>query len=218
MRYFVAVAEAFSFTNAAKNLRLAQPSLTRQVKNLEDELGVRLLDRGNNRVTLTDEGDLFLVESKKILAMCGQSVAAVQRMKHSGRHQINIGYVAAIHHGILASTLAAFRKISPTVVLNLFDMTSAEQFEGLESRRIDLGFVGLNPALSSDNLTFHCIAYDTILVVLPEHHPLSSETKIELTKLKDQFFVGMSAKTHPGARDWLLQTCRAAGFDAKVLQ
>ena len=81
LRYFVAVAEALSFTKAAEKLRLAQPSLTRQVRNLDDEIGVRLLDRSNNREALTEEGRLFLFDSKKLVAMCAKSVAAVQRVK-----------------------------------------------------------------------------------------------------------------------------------------
>jgi DNA-binding transcriptional LysR family regulator len=80
LRYFVAVAEALSFTKAAEKLRLAQPSLTRQVRNLEDEIGAKLLDRSNNRFALTDAGSLFLFDSKKILAMCVESIAATQRM------------------------------------------------------------------------------------------------------------------------------------------
>src|ERR1044072_6933604 len=85
LRYFVAVAEALSFTKAAQKLRLAQPALTRQVRNLEDEIGVRLLDRANNRVALTEEGRVFLFDSKKLLAMCAESGAVVQRM-NSGEH------------------------------------------------------------------------------------------------------------------------------------
>jgi len=80
LRYFVAVAEALSFTKAAEKLRIAQPSLTKQVRNLEDEIGVKLLDRSNNCVALTDAGSLFLFESKKLLAICAESIAAAQRM------------------------------------------------------------------------------------------------------------------------------------------
>src|SRR6202030_2331726 len=80
LRYFIAVADELSFTKAAQKLRLAQPSLTRQVRNLEDEIGVRLLNRANNRITLTDEGRAFLFDAKKLLAMCAESIAAVQRM------------------------------------------------------------------------------------------------------------------------------------------
>ena len=105
LRYFIAVAEALSFTKAAQKLRLAQPSLTRQVRNLEDEIGVRLLDRANNRVALTDEGRRFLFDSKKVLAMCAESVAAVQQMNHGESSQLNIGYVANLHYGLLPATL-----------------------------------------------------------------------------------------------------------------
>src|SRR5271156_3578552 len=89
LRYFVAVAEELSFTKAAQKLRLAQPSLTRQGRNLEDEIGVRLLDRANNRGALTEEGRRFLFDSKKLLAMCAESVAAVQRMNRGESTQLN---------------------------------------------------------------------------------------------------------------------------------
>lgn len=218
LRYFVAVAEALSFTKAAQNLRLAQPSLTRQVRNLEDEIGVRLLDRSNNRVTLTEEGQRFLFDAKKLLAMCAETVAAVQRMSHGESSQLNIGYIANIHYGLLPATLGAFRKLCPRVALNLFDMTSAEQLEALEGRKIDLGFVGLRPALSGHDLLSEAVAHDTMLVTLPAGHPLARKPKLKLADLAPQFFIGMSAKTHPGAREWLLETCRSAGFDAKILQ
>ena len=218
MRYFVAVAEELSFTKAAKTLRLAQPSLTRQVRNLEDEIGVRLLDRSNNRVALTDEGRLFLFDSKKLLAMCAETVAAVQRMNRGESSQLNIGYVANIHYGLLPATLGAFRKLCPRVALNLFDMRSAEQFVALDSHKIDLGFVGLPPALSGHDVLSVCVAHDTILVALPAGHPLARKTRVKLRDLASQFFIGMSAKTHPGAREWLLQTCQSAGFTGKILQ
>ena len=218
LRYFVAVAEALSFTKAAQNLHLAQPSLTRQVRNLEDEIGVRLLDRSRNRIALTKEGTLFLFSSKKVLAMCAESVAAVQQMNHGESSQLNIGYIANIHYGLLPSTLGAFRKLCPHVSLNLFDMTSAAQLDAIEGRKIDLGFVGLRPALSGHDLLSECVTHDKILVTLPARHPLARKPKLKLTDLIPQFFIGMSAKTHPGTREWLLETCGRAGFAAKILQ
>jgi len=97
LRYFIAVAEELSFTKAAKKLRLAQPSLTRQVRNLEDEIGVRLLDRSNNQVVLTEEGQRFLFDAKKLLALCAESVTAVQGMSRGEGSALNIGYVSNIH-------------------------------------------------------------------------------------------------------------------------
>ena len=218
LRYFVAVAEALSFTKAAEKLRLAQPSLTRQVRNLEDEIGVRLLDRANNRVALTEEGRLFLFESKKLLATSVEIVTTVQRMNRGESAQLNIGYIANIHYGLLPATLGAFRKLYPRVALNLFDMTCAEQFAALENHKIDLGFIGLRPALSNHDLLSEGVAHDTILVALATGHPLAKKPKLKLADLESQFFIGMSAKTHPGAREWLLETCESAGFAGRILQ
>jgi DNA-binding transcriptional LysR family regulator len=218
LRYFIAVAEELSFTKAAQKLRLAQPSLTRQVRNLEREIGVRLLDRANNRVTLTEEGRRFLFDSKKLLTMFAESVAAVQRMNRGERTQLNIGYVSNIHYALLPVTLGAFRKLCPDVALNLFDMRTFEQFLALEARKIDLGFVGLPPAVSSHDLLSECVTHDTILVALPALHPLVMKPEVKMDDLAPQFFIGMSAKTHPGAREWLLETCLRAGFEGRILQ
>ena len=218
LRYFIAVAEALSFTKAAEKLRLAQPSLTRQVRNLEDEIGVQLLDRSNNRVVLTEQGRRFLFDAKRVLALCAESVAAVQRMDHGESSHLDIGYVSNLHYGLLPATLGAFRKLSPSVALNLFDMTSAEQFQALDAQKIDLGFVGLRPVLSGHALRSECVGHDTILAALPVHHPLAKKAKVKLGDLTTQFFIGMSAKTQPGAREWLLEICEKAGFSGKVLQ
>jgi DNA-binding transcriptional LysR family regulator len=218
LRYFVAVAEALSFTKAAENLRLAQPSLTRQVRNLEDEIGVKLLDRSGNRIALTEEGRQFLFDARKLLAMSAESIATVQRMKLGQSSDLNIGYVANIHYALLPATLGAFRKLCPGVALNLFDMTSADQFQALDSRKIDLGFVGIRPSASGDHFLSARVSQDTILAALPAGHPLAKKTAVNLAELASQFFIGMSAKTHPGAREWLAETCREAGFAGRILQ
>lgn len=218
LRYFVAVAEALSFTKAAEKLRLAQPSLTRQVRNLEAEIGVRLLDRSNNRVVLTGEGHQFLFDSRKILALAAESIAAVQRMNRGESAGLNIGYVANIHYGLLPTTLAAFRQLRPGIALNLFDMTSAEQFGALDSGKIDLGFVGIRPSHSSLALLYECVAHDTMLLAVPSRHPLAEKATVKLANLDSQFFICMSSKTHPGARGWLADTCRSAGFAGRILQ
>ena len=188
------------------------------MRNLEDEIGVKLLDRSNNRVALTEAGNLFLFDSKKLLAMCAESIAAAQRMNRGESSALNIGYVANIHYGLLPATLGAFRKLCPGVALNLFDMTSAEQFVALDGRKIDLGFVGIRPALSGSHLLSECVAHDTMLVAVPANHTLAKKGKITLADLAPQFFIGMSDKTHPGAREWLTETCQGAGFAGRILQ
>jgi DNA-binding transcriptional LysR family regulator len=218
LRYFIAVAEELSFTKAALRIRLAQPSLTRQVRNLEEEIGVRLIDRGHNKVSLTKEGERFLFDARKMLALAAESVAAVQRMNRGIGGELNIGYVANMHYALLPNTLGAFRRLYPQVALNLFDLSCSEQYLALESRRIDLGFVGLPPNLSKHDLFSECVVHDTMVAALPARHPLAGKPHIKLAELMPSFFISMSAQSHPGDKKWLLETCQGAGFAGRILQ
>jgi DNA-binding transcriptional LysR family regulator len=218
LRYFVAVAESLNFTRAAAKLHLAQPSLTRQIQNLEDEIGVRLLNRSKSQVALTEEGRSFLVDAKRLLALATESVQAVQRLSRGETGQLNIAYSSNFNFELLPETLGAFRLAFPHIALNLFDMTPAEQFRALEVRKIDLGFVGLRPPASIRGLQWQSIAQHKTVVVLPVKHPLTRKRQINLAELKTMFFVGMSEKTHPGFRDWLYETCQRAGFTPRILQ
>src|ERR1700719_5398218 len=93
LRYFVGVAEALSFTKAAEKLHTAQPSLTRQIKDLEEELGVLLLNRTKQRVSLTDEGRSFLIDAKRLLDLAGEMVESVQQLSRQEVSALNVGYV-----------------------------------------------------------------------------------------------------------------------------
>src|SRR5438876_3391370 len=218
LRYFVAVAEDLNFTKAAAKLRLAQPSLTRQIHNLEEEIGVRLLNRSKSRVALTEEGRSFLVDARRILALATESVLAVQRLSRGETGQLNIAYLSNFDFELLPETLGAFRQTFPHVALNLFDMTPAEQFRALEARKIDLGFVGLHPQAAHRDLKWESIARHRTLVVLPAKHRLARKRRVNLGELKTMFFVGMSEKTHPGFREWLYGKFEPAGFTPRILQ
>jgi len=221
LRYFVAVAEELNFTRAAVKLRLAQPSLTRQIHNLEEELGVRLLDRTRNQVSLTEEGKSFLVDARRLVALSLESVKAVQRFSRGESGQLNVGYLFKFNFDLLPATLVTFYQICPEIAVNLFDMSPAEQLRALEARKIDLGFVGLRPTLASKNmaaLAWECVARHNVAVVLPARHPLAKKRKIKITDLKTLFFVAMSEQTHPGSRDWLSGLCQQAGFTPRILQ
>src|SRR5437667_518846 len=218
LRYFVAVAEDLNFTKAAAKLHLAQPSLTRQIHNLEEEIGVRLLSRTKSHVALTEEGRSFLVDARRILALATESILAVQRLSRGETGQLNIAYLSNFDFELLPETLGTFRQTFPHVALNLFDMTPAEQFRALEARKIDLGFVGLRPPAAHRDLRWESIVRHRTLVVLPAKHRLARKRRVGLGELKTMFFVGMSEKTHPGFREWLCATCQPAGFTPKILQ
>ena len=218
LRYFVAVAENLNFTKAAATLHLAQPSLTRQIHNLEEELGVRLLNRSKSHVALTEEGRSFLMDARRILALATESVLAVQRLSRGETGELNIAYLPNFDFELLPETLRAFRQAFPHIALNLFDMSPAEQFRALEARKIDLGFVGLPPPSHAGGLDWECIAQHRTVVVLSARHRLAHKRQISLAELETMFFVGMSERTHPGFRDWLNRTCQQVGFTPRVLQ
>jgi DNA-binding transcriptional LysR family regulator len=218
LRYFVGVAEALSFTKAAEKLHTAQPSLTRQIKDLEEELGVRLLHRTKQKVTLTDEGRSFLVDAKRLLALAAETVQSVRRLHSGETRALNIGYVNNLFHDLLPKTLASFHQSFPTVSVNLFDLSCGEQFRALEDGKLDLGFVGLHEPIARRGLEFRRIASYRTIAALPKDNPLAAETTIELKALAPMFFIGMSEASYPGYRDWLTKTCRRAAFTPKVLQ
>jgi DNA-binding transcriptional LysR family regulator len=218
MRYFVAVAEKLNFTRAAEGLHLAQPSLTRQILNLEQELGVRLLNRSKSRVDLTEEGRSFLIDAKRVLALAAESIQSVQRLSRGETGQLNIAYLSIFNFDLLPKTLGTFRQAFPHISLNLFDMTPAEQFRALDARKIDLGFVGLRFSGAAKDLDWECITSHKAVVVLPASHPLARKKHVSLTDLKSMFFVGLAEKTHPGFREWLYATCQTAGFTPRILQ
>src|SRR5213080_58084 len=180
LRYFVGVAEALSFTKAAEKLHTAQPSLSRQVKDLEEELGVRLLNRTKHLVTLTDEGRSFLADAKRLLAFAAETVESVRRL-HSGEvRALNLGYVINLFYGLLPTTLASFGRLFPTVPINLFDMSCGDQFRAIEAGKIDLGFVGFHEPIEMRGLRFRTIASYKTVVALPKNDPMARKSVVNL--------------------------------------
>jgi DNA-binding transcriptional LysR family regulator len=218
LRYFVAVADALSFTKGAEKLHLAQPSLTRQIKDLEEEIGVPLLNRTKREVSLTEEGKSFLADAKRVLGHSAEIIESVQRLSRHEIAALNIGYVADLFYSLLPITLAALQRSFPTVSINLFDMTCGDQFRALENGKIDLGFVGLREPIKERRLQFRPAASYKTAAALAKSNPLAKKPIIKLRDLKPVFFIGMSEKAYPGYRHWLTTTCQRVGFTPKVLQ
>ena len=218
LRYFVAVAEELNFTKAAKRVRVAQPSLTVQIRNLEEEIGVQLFDRMKNRIALTVCGRAFLADARRLLEECADSVRAVQRLGRGETGHLTIGCVANVFFEQLPATLETFSRMCPGIALHLAEMCPAEQYRALDERRIDLGFILLEPRLNGCEIQRACVGEEMLMVAANDRSPLAGEARIELASLDRSFFVARSDKAYPGARAWLDETCRAAGFAPRVLQ
>src|SRR5882762_6113624 len=141
LRYFVAVAAHGSFNRAAEVLHLTQPALSRQVKDLEEELGVPLLVRGQNRVKLTESGGLFYEEAREVIARANEDV---QRVRGEARSEtLRVGYAPSMIAGIMSAVLEKFQSATPRVRIELRDLSSREINELANEGRLDLPLIGL---------------------------------------------------------------------------
>jgi LysR family transcriptional regulator, hca operon transcriptional activator len=218
LRYFVAVADELSFTRGAEKLRIAQPSLTRQIRDLEDELGTRLLDRTKKKVTLTREGQFFLDRAKRLLGLSAEMVQSVHELDRTINHTVNIGYVPNPFHRVLPASLTAFEKAFPDVSINLFGMPSAEQIHAVKEGKLDVGFIGLFDPVKDSELEFLVVGSYQGVVLLPRGSSFAKGGSFRLKDLGRTFLVALAEKCYPGYRRWLDATCQRIGIQAKVVE
>lgn len=139
LRYFIAVAEAGSFTAAAENLHITQPPLSRQIQLLEERLQVKLIERGSRPICLTQAGKLFYEQASLLLHRLQQLEEATKKLGQSEQRTLRIGFVASTLYGGLPILVRKFRTIYPEVKLQFSELTSLEQIQELKAGRIDIG-------------------------------------------------------------------------------
>src|SRR3954469_18465417 len=196
LRYFAAVAAHGSFNRAAQNLHLTQPALSRQVKDLEDELGVRLLVRGKNAVTLTDAGEVFYEEARDLLARADK---AVQRVRGDGRSEVlRVGYPPSMTAGIMPGALEIFQAATPGVRIELSDLSSREMNELANAGQLDL-LITPDPSAETAVPGFQWSELRRMspVLVMSETHPLAKLQKIPPTRLRDLALIGLARENYP---------------------
>lgn len=195
-RYFLAVGEALSFTKAAAQLRIAQPALSRQVQDLEDEIGVDLLRRGPRGVALTAEGKLFLAEIREILQRTDESVTKVRELARGHYGDLHVGYSSPYTVDLMPPAVAAFEKQFPRVNLVLHDVSRTQLVEGLDSGTLELGVIPtVLPIVGTE---FELLRSYPFCVALPLRHRLIRLKKIPLEKIATEPLVGLRRRDNPG--------------------
>jgi LysR family hca operon transcriptional activator len=196
LRYFVAVAAHGSFNRAAKFLHLTQPALSRQVKNLEEELGVLLLVRGQNRVKLTESGDLFYEEAREVIARANE---AVQRVRGEARSEtLHIGYAPSMNDGIMSVVLKKFQSAAPRGRVELTDLSSREINEQANDGRLDLVIspdISVTKGISEFQWTE--LRRLQVILIMPETHPLAKLKRIPPMRLRDLPLIGLAKGNYP---------------------
>lgn len=218
LRYFVAVAEALSFRAGAATLHVSQPALSRQIKDLEEELGVQLIARTRPRVSLTREGASFLANAKKVVAHSAAIIKSVQKSSRKSPSALKIGYAANLFVARLPASLVAFRLAFPTIAINLLDMSYGEQLRALSAGKLDLGFAGWHRPISKLGLKFRLLTSFEMKLACAKSSPFAHKSVLQLKELKSVFFIGMSEQSYPGYRAWLTEICARANFIPIVVQ
>lgn len=217
LRYFVAVAETGNFTRAAEVLHVSQPPLSTQIKALEAELGVQLLERGPRGAVLTPAGTGFLEDARLVLARLD---LARRRARAAGQGEVgllSIGFVSIADYGILPPALKAFRAAHPRVEVQLHELTTDAQVRELRAARLDLG-IGLAPVDEPD-LDFEHLLYEDLVLAAPSGHPATRKAaSVDLGTLAAEPFIVPPRDVAPGLYDLVISCCRAAGFAPRITQ
>jgi LysR family transcriptional regulator, benzoate and cis,cis-muconate-responsive activator of ben and cat genes len=216
VRYFVAVAEELHFGRAAHRLRMAQPGLSQQIKSLEQQLGVRLLDRTSRQVTLTPAGSLLLGEGRRLLALAERTADQVRRAGLGQVGRISVAAIGSATYDVIPHLVREHRRRFPDVEVLLREMSTPAQVHALRDGEIDVGFLRL-PA-DIDELVAHVVREERMALMLPESHPLAELREVPLRALARERLIVFPAAPRPSWADTVIAACREAGFEPDVAQ
>jgi DNA-binding transcriptional LysR family regulator len=213
LRYFVAVAEEGNVSRAADRLRIAQPSLSSQIKYLEDHLGTELFRRHPRGVELTRAGALFLVEARKSIQAADAAVAAARTAARSEVGRLRIGFIIGTQVEATSRILRTFRQRYPGVELDLVEHTFADPSAGLNGGTVDVAFV--MPPISHTGLSFEEIYHVPRVAVISEAHPLARRRTISVRELFDDRWI-VADTDDIICRDFWLAMSHRGGKPAKL--
>lgn len=217
LRYFIAVAEELSFSRAAVRLRMAQPPLSNQIKQLEKELGVLLFERTSRGVRVTQAGELLLEEARRLFVQMDQTVRIVQQVGYGEVGRLTLGFVPSSSNEVLPPILRAFTDRFPGIELFLREMRPDLIVQRLRDKQIDAGFLYL--PLEDASLNIEGVSREPLVLALPETHPLASEPRVELQAVANEpFILPARYQLMPGLYGQVTEACRQAGFVPNAVQ
>lgn len=214
IKYFLAVAEDLHFRKAAERLYISQPGLSRQIKQMEDELGVLLFERHNRKVELTIAGKFLKEELTRNLKNLDNIFTHAKRLNDGLGGDLKLGYVGSAMSQIIPNLLLEFEKFNQDIVVSLKEMENQKQIESLISHDIDLGFVRLDRVPRGINIK--PILKEPFCIVLPNNHHINRSSFKSVSQLKDEPFILFDSEYSASYFEKVMQIFDDAGFVPNV--
>lgn len=217
LRYFIAVAETENVARAAELLHISQSPLSRQIKQLEDQLGVLLFERHRQRIRLTQEGRDLLGEARVLMSNAQRVENFGRRLGSGTTGRLAIGYVeGALYANLLNASLRELRKRSPSANLSVQGMGTALQFEHLRMRTLDVGLV-YRPPPQESGLSFVQVLDEPLLLAMPKDDPLAGCRSISPLQLDQRAWISVVRQPVDTIRPALLAACQRSGFTPDIV-
>jgi DNA-binding transcriptional LysR family regulator len=212
LRYFAAVAEEEHFGRAAERLRIAQPALSRQIQDLERDIGFPLFERLPRGVKLSAAGRLFLEDVRRILQEVQEATRRAERVASGKAGTLRVGFVESISwHGVVPESFRRFRQKQPDAELIPVPMLSLAQVEAVRSGRLDAGFIASFATLGEE-LDQRAVTQHKIVLAAPKGHPVTKQTRLRLRELIGLPFVWFPRRANPAAYDRMMEACFRGGL------
>jgi DNA-binding transcriptional LysR family regulator len=212
LRYFLAVGEEQHYGRAARRLRVAQPALSRQIQDLEEEVGFKLFERLPRGVKLSAAGQLFLADARRILQEVNEAAARAARVARGQSGTLRVGFTeSASWRGVVPVSFRRFREMHPDAELQLQPSPSLVQLEAIRSGRLDAGFA-FNMPKTDPELDGRAVAIQRIELAVPTGHPLTKLKQVRLRDLASTSFVWFPRREAPVLYDRLMRECFRGGL------
>jgi DNA-binding transcriptional LysR family regulator len=212
LRYFVMVGEEQHYGCAAQRLHVAQPALSRQIQDLEEEMGCQLFDRLPRGVKISAAGKSLLDDARRILQQVNEATARAKRVALGQSGKLRIGFTeSASWHGVVPESFRQFRHQHPYAELQLNPLSSLEQVEVIRAGRLDAGFV-FNMPKGDRDLNQVQVEWHNVVLAAPKGHPLTKIKKLQLRDMVDADFVWFPRRQSPAYYDRLMHECFRGGL------
>ena len=216
LRYFITVAEELNFSKAALKLYTAQPSLSQQIKDLEEDVGVKLLHRTKRKVELTEEGAVFLEQARLTLAQADKAIAMARQVSQAKQQMLRIGFVPVAEMKIFPYILPNLRVQNPDLKIELLSLNNNEQMRLLKKGDLDLTFTRHN--FNSDEIESQFVIREPLIFLLPKDHPLAKYERIPAKALNGIDFIIPSAEQSLTLNQAILDFAKANGIELNIVQ